>query len=345
MGRPRPPGDRRAGTVARRDATAAGERGERLLAARAGGAVAAWYDAVRPQARRALAERPRPPARLPHRPRRRRAAPVLQFDGRDDVLVADVAGLDLHDFTLFVVAAPFSNAGGFRALLSANERGKNDYTTGVNVDLGSAGGGAFDKVNVEGRGFPGEKDLTKDGVSFPLRYVPRRRPLVRRPAGRSRLHLDGSRAVRPPAHRRPDPPRRAARRLPLGQPRQGRQRGERLPRRLPSPRCSRTGVSSRRTSGRRSSNTCARSTRRCCAAQGRPVAAAGADARAGIHRARAAGEAAEPHHDPLRPRRPTLRRRLRRRRTSCPTPTATAWRTRPRCCGTSPTFRTPMAFR
>jgi putative heme-binding domain-containing protein len=134
---------------------------------REGGAVAVWHDGSgnkRDARQDAPARRPvfRTDMAGPQ------AAPVVQFDGRDDGFLADVPGIDLKDFTVFVVASPFSNHGTYRAMLSANVRGQNDYTTGFNIDQGNAGTGQFDRVNAEGRGFPGERDLLSDDASFPF---------------------------------------------------------------------------------------------------------------------------------------------------------------------------------
>lgn len=84
---------------------------------------------------------------------------VLRFDGVDDCL--ERTGLDAHTsaWTLVMVVAPRTNAGGFRGLLALNPTGKRDYTDGLNVDLGPSGGGSFDTLNVEGRGFQGFRDL------------------------------------------------------------------------------------------------------------------------------------------------------------------------------------------
>ena len=38
--------------------------------------------------------------------------------------------------TVFLVAAPGSNTGDFRAPFAGHEPGKNDYTSGMNIDLG-----------------------------------------------------------------------------------------------------------------------------------------------------------------------------------------------------------------
>ena len=134
---------------------------------REGGAVAVWHDASgNNRDVRQDAPGRRPVFRTDMKVSR--PAPVVQFDGRDDGLLADVLGLGLKGFTLFVVASPYSNHGGYRALLAANVRGQNDYTTGFNVDQGNAGTGNFERVNVEGKGFSGERDLLKDDVALPF---------------------------------------------------------------------------------------------------------------------------------------------------------------------------------
>jgi putative heme-binding domain-containing protein len=83
------------------------------------------------------------------------AGALLRFDGVDDALVA--AGIDapLHEFTLLVRAAPRSNAGGFRGLVSFNQTGRNDYRSGLTLDLTSAPTPRLEVVNVEGAGFGG----------------------------------------------------------------------------------------------------------------------------------------------------------------------------------------------
>src|SRR4051812_43008538 len=129
---------------------------------RAGGAVATWYDG---SGHRRDVRQDAPGKRPQYRVDLAKAQSAIQFDGRDDTVVADVAGMELRDFTVFVVGAPFSNAGMFRAFFAVNERGQNDYTTGINIDLGPGGSGAFEQVNVEGRGFSGARDLLND--SFP----------------------------------------------------------------------------------------------------------------------------------------------------------------------------------
>ena len=68
------------------------------------------------------------------------------------------AGSVLTNVTIFVVAAPRTN-GGYRALLSFNATGRNDYTSGLNLDFGSAPGSALARVNAEGAGFSGEANM------------------------------------------------------------------------------------------------------------------------------------------------------------------------------------------
>jgi putative heme-binding domain-containing protein len=91
---------------------------------------------------------------------------VVRFDGEDDHL--RVLGLDrsLEAATVFIVAAPRSNAGGFRGFLSANEPGKRDYETGFTIDQGPGATLAFSQINVEGRGFLGAQNLTRTVSPF-----------------------------------------------------------------------------------------------------------------------------------------------------------------------------------
>lgn len=76
---------------------------------------------------------------------------AIKFDGKDDHLSGQGPSR-ADNVTLFVVAAPLTNNGGFRALLSFAEEGLNDYRTGLNVDLGPQGGTTLHAINVEGAG-------------------------------------------------------------------------------------------------------------------------------------------------------------------------------------------------
>ncbi len=86
---------------------------------------------------------------------------VLRFDGKDDALTLTRLTKPLDAFTVFLVAAPRTNAGFFRAFLSGNETGKNDYVTGFNIDLGGGTSADFSVLNIEGRGFGGFRNLMR----------------------------------------------------------------------------------------------------------------------------------------------------------------------------------------
>src|SRR5262245_18859556 len=88
---------------------------------------------------------------------------VVRFDGLDDHLRAVKQGAELEAFTVFVVAAPRLNPGGFRGVLAFNAAEKRDYETGLTLDLGPAPTPRFSALNVEGRGFGTWRNLlTKD---------------------------------------------------------------------------------------------------------------------------------------------------------------------------------------
>lgn len=91
---------------------------------------------------------------------------VVRFDGENDCLGLTRQNRSLSDFTVFLVAAPRSNAGGFRGFLSANETGKNDYVTGFTLDQHGFGSARFELLNVEGKGFGGAVSLMKSAVAF-----------------------------------------------------------------------------------------------------------------------------------------------------------------------------------
>lgn len=90
----------------------------------------------------------------------------ISFDGQNDFLAANRLGLAFSNATLFVVAAPKSNAGFFRGLFACAQTSQNDYTRGLNVDLGPLGGARFDYLNIESAGAGGARNFLKTGVSF-----------------------------------------------------------------------------------------------------------------------------------------------------------------------------------
>src|SRR5439155_3984131 len=91
---------------------------------------------------------------------------AVRFDGVDDCLGATGPHLDLDEFTVFVLAAPRSNAGSFRAFFSASATGKNDYQTGLNIDQGGAATEQFSQLNVEGKNFGGMVNLMTEPQRF-----------------------------------------------------------------------------------------------------------------------------------------------------------------------------------
>ncbi|WP_337176491.1 ThuA domain-containing protein [Paludisphaera sp.] len=114
---------------------------------------------------------------------------ALRFDGEATYLMR--AGLEsrLKEFTLFVVAAPLSNAGGFRAFAAMHRDGQEDYTSAFNVDQGPGYTGRFDTLNVEGPGFGGAVNLITDPSDFVL---VRRLTITSAPGpGGTRLVVDG----------------------------------------------------------------------------------------------------------------------------------------------------------
>ena len=93
---------------------------------------------------------------------------ALRFDGKASFLERAGMKARLEDFTLFIVAAPLSNSGGFRAFVAMRQEGREDYTSGLTVDMGPGFTGRFDTLNVEGEGFGGIANLMSDTSEFGL---------------------------------------------------------------------------------------------------------------------------------------------------------------------------------
>ena len=91
---------------------------------------------------------------------------ALRFDGEASHL--ELAGMEakFREITLFVVAAPFGNAGGFRAFMAMNEEGKDDFTSGLTIDMGFGFSSRFETLNVEGNGFGGMANLMAEPSEF-----------------------------------------------------------------------------------------------------------------------------------------------------------------------------------
>ena len=96
---------------------------------------------------------------------------VVRFDGEDDHLRTLIPAEKLTDFTLFVVAAPHSNGGGYRGLLAFNRSGARDYETGFAMDQNAAATAALQNINCEGRGFGGARNLMNAAAPFGTLHV------------------------------------------------------------------------------------------------------------------------------------------------------------------------------
>lgn len=91
---------------------------------------------------------------------------VVRFDGKNTCLGLTGVNRRVDEFTVFLVAAPRANLGDYRAFLALNETAKNDYTTGLTIDLTGEPSNRFDRLNVEGRGFQGAVNLLKASYPF-----------------------------------------------------------------------------------------------------------------------------------------------------------------------------------
>jgi putative heme-binding domain-containing protein len=96
---------------------------------------------------------------------------VVRFDGVDDHLRAVKQGASADTFSVFVVAAPRQNPGGFRGVLAFNAPDGRDYETGMCLDLGPFATPRFSALNVEGRGFGGYQSLLKSDTPFGMLHM------------------------------------------------------------------------------------------------------------------------------------------------------------------------------
>jgi len=115
---------------------------------------------------------------------------IISFDGKDDFLSAANVRQSFTNATIIIFAAARSNPGFFRAFLAINQTGRNDFTTGLTIDMGPSGSGRFDSLNPEGSGFGGAVDLLKnvsDFGSFHAIAV-----TSEGGAGGTKLHVDGA---------------------------------------------------------------------------------------------------------------------------------------------------------
>lgn len=83
---------------------------------------------------------------------------MLGFDGTNDFLMRTEPGWRATHLTLFLVAAP-RRITSFAGPVAASAIGRNDYHSGFNLDFGGLPQAGLIRVNLEGAGFPGERDL------------------------------------------------------------------------------------------------------------------------------------------------------------------------------------------
>ncbi|HUR46948.1 MAG TPA: ThuA domain-containing protein [Candidatus Saccharimonadales bacterium] len=88
------------------------------------------------------------------------------FDGRDDFMSASRLSLQWTNATIFLVAAPKSNAGFFRGFFACTQSSQNDYVRGLNIDLGPASSGRFEFLNIEFSGAGGARNLLNSSFDF-----------------------------------------------------------------------------------------------------------------------------------------------------------------------------------
>ncbi len=91
---------------------------------------------------------------------------AVRFDGEQTHLLLRNLKQTYRDITLFLVVTPFANSGDFRAFLAMNQSGKNDYISGLTIDLGPAPSERFATLNPEGAGFGGAANLMKGAFDF-----------------------------------------------------------------------------------------------------------------------------------------------------------------------------------
>jgi putative heme-binding domain-containing protein len=95
-----------------------------------------------------------------------RTRAFLRFDGVDDFLSLSGPRQLSPSATVFILAAPQGNRGLFPGFFSCAEAGKNDYTSGLNFDLGPAPTKELSVLNVESAGSTGFRDLLIPGQNL-----------------------------------------------------------------------------------------------------------------------------------------------------------------------------------
>src|SRR3954471_8689912 len=87
----------------------------------------------------------------------------VRFDGKDDFLTVANSPRATAGMTVFILASVRGNPGFFSGLFSCAPAGANDYTSGLNIDLGPSATTNLSVVNVESAGSAGFVDLLQPG--------------------------------------------------------------------------------------------------------------------------------------------------------------------------------------
>src|SRR5262249_34258369 len=94
----------------------------------------------------------------------------VRFDGRNDYLTAAAKGMKSREFTAFVLFRPVSNKG-WPGVISANAIYRNDFLTGMNIDLMNIEKGSFETVMIEGPGWGGIINLMRESFPYGQFYL------------------------------------------------------------------------------------------------------------------------------------------------------------------------------
>lgn len=89
-----------------------------------------------------------------------------RFDGKDDFLSVTGPRRSAREMTVFVLAAPRGNAGTFSGMFATARAGQNDYTSGLNLDLGPTATKEISVLNVESAGSGGFHNFLQPGKNL-----------------------------------------------------------------------------------------------------------------------------------------------------------------------------------
>jgi hypothetical protein len=97
---------------------------------------------------------------------------AVRFDGTNDFLREHAAGTAIRPRRRSSLSQPPTSTQASSALFSrCILHGQNDYVAGLNVDLGGAGSGTIDRINVEAAGAGGERNLFPRASNFGTFHV------------------------------------------------------------------------------------------------------------------------------------------------------------------------------